>query len=78
MQAKTKEVAALTSTIEVKTKQIRELGVSTVVLKEGLADTHDALAGDKELLAEWDKSCATRAAEWESAQDESTGIGCTG
>ena len=65
MQVKTKEVAALTSAIKAKTKQIGELGVSIVVMKEDLADTQDALADDKELLAELGKSCATKVAEWE-------------
>ena len=61
---KTKEVAAPTSTIEAKTKQIRELGVSSVVMGD-LADTQDALAGAMKLLAAWDKRCATKTAEWE-------------
>jgi len=65
MQAKTKEVAALTATIESKTQQIGELGVSIVMMKEDLADTQETLAEDKTFLAELEKSCATKTAEWE-------------
>merc|ERR1719221_509430 len=46
MQAKTKEVAALTATIEAKTQQIGELGVSIVMMKEDLADTQETLGKD--------------------------------
>ena len=67
MQAKTKGVAALTSTIEAKIKQLGELGVSTVVMKEDLTDK-DALADDKQLLVVLDKSCATRMLYEKSAQ----------
>ena len=68
MQAKTKEVAALTSIIEAKTKHIGELGVSIVVMKEDLAGTQDALADDKKLLAELDESCAQRLPNGKSAR----------
>merc|ERR1719429_650492 len=64
MQAKTREVAALTATIEAKTKQIGDLGVSIVMMKEDLADTQATLAEDKTFLAELEKSCATKTAEW--------------
>jgi len=65
MAAKTKEVAALTATVEAKTQQIGELGVSIVVMKEDLTDTQETLAEDKAFLAELEKSCATKTAEWE-------------
>merc|ERR1719410_678103 len=65
MQAKKKEVAALTSTIEAKTKQIGELGVTIVMQKEDLAETQEALSADKTFLAELEKSCATKTSEWE-------------
>merc|ERR1719413_31689 len=64
MQAKTKEVAALTATVEAKTKLIGELGVSIVMMKD-LADTQATLADDKAFLANLEKSCATKTAEWE-------------
>jgi len=63
--AKQKEVAALTSTIESKTAQIGELGVSIVQMKDDLSDTQAALLQDKKFLAELEKGCATKAAEWE-------------
>merc|ERR1719189_1456330 len=63
--AKKKEIAALTGTVESKTGQIGELGVSIVQMKEDLSDTQAALLQDKEVLADLEKSCETKAAEWE-------------
>jgi len=63
--AKKKEVAALTATVEGKTAQIGELGVSLVQMKEDLSDTQAELLEDKKFLAELEKGCATKAAEWE-------------
>merc|ERR1719499_234817 len=63
--AKKKEVEALTATIESKTAQIGELGVALVQMKEDLSDTQAALLEDKKFLAELEKGCATKAAEWE-------------
>jgi len=65
MATKTKEVAALTATIEAKTKEIGEVGVNIVMMKEDLADTQETLAEDKTFLAELEKSCATKTSEWE-------------
>jgi len=65
MKAKTNEVAALTATVEAKTKQIGELGVAIVNMKEDLDDTSASLADDKKFLAELEKSCATKTSEWE-------------
>jgi len=65
MAAKTKEVGALTATVEAKTKQIGELGVEIVQMKEDMSDTEAALAQDQEFLANLDKSCATKTSEWE-------------
>merc|ERR1719396_62094 len=64
MAAKTKEVDALTAAIEEKTTKIGELGVSIVQMKEDLSDTEAALIDDKKFLAELDKTCATKEAEW--------------
>jgi len=63
--AKKKEVAMLTSTIESKTQQIGELGVSLVQMKEDLDDTQKALAADKKFLAELESGCGTKTKEWE-------------
>merc|ERR1719343_254280 len=65
MQAKTKEVQALTAAVEAKTKQIGELGVEIVQLKADLADTQEALAADKGFIEDLKKSCGTKTAEWE-------------
>jgi len=65
MAAKKKEVEALTATIESKTKQIGELGVAIVNMKEDLDDTSASLADDKGFAAEMEKSCGTKTAEWE-------------
>merc|ERR1719343_919542 len=51
MGAKTKEVAATTSAVEAKTKQIGELGVALVNMKEDLSETQDTLAEDEKFLA---------------------------
>merc|ERR1712238_487342 len=62
---KKKEVEALTGIIEAKTKQIGELGVAIVNLKEDLDDTSASLADDKSFLKELEKRCGTKTAEWE-------------
>lgn len=68
VSAKTKEVAALTSAVESKTKQIGELGVQIVQMKEDLSDTQEALLADQKYLAELEKGCETKTAEWEERQ----------
>merc|ERR1719330_1823922 len=65
MDAKKKEVAALTASIETKTKQVGDLGVQIVQMKEDLTDTEAALAEDQKFLADLKKSCSTKTAEWE-------------
>merc|ERR1719436_1691842 len=66
VQAKKKEIEALTSTVEAKTKQIGELGVSIVRMKDDLEETQATLAEDKAFLADLSKSCATKTSEWEA------------
>jgi len=63
--AKTKEINALTASIEAKTKKIGELGVAIVEMKDDLSDTQKALIDDKKFLADLEKGCATKTAEWE-------------
>jgi len=65
MKAKNKETAALTTSIETKTKQVGDLGVQIVQMKEDLSDTQAALAEDRKFLADLEKSCSTKTAEWE-------------
>merc|ERR1712224_802417 len=52
MSAKTKEVDALTASIEEKTQRIGELGVSIVQMKNDLSDTEASLIEDKKFAAE--------------------------
>jgi hypothetical protein len=65
MGAKTKEVNACTESIEAKTTKIGELGIEIVEMKEDLSDTEKAFGEDKKFLADLDKNCATKTAEWE-------------
>merc|ERR1740129_548386 len=60
-----REIAALTATVESKSQEIGELGVSIVTMKQDLSDTQDALAEDQQFLAELQKGCATKTAEWD-------------
>merc|ERR1712038_2150085 len=45
--------------------QIGDLGVAISTMKNDLGDTQAALAADQKFLAELEKSCATKAAEWQ-------------
>merc|ERR1719412_51976 len=65
MAAKMKEVAALTAAIESKLKKIGELGVAIATMKEDLTDTEKAFIEDKKFLADLEKNCATKTAEYE-------------
>merc|ERR1712039_961806 len=65
MAAKTKEVNALTASIEKKLTKVGELSVSITEMKNELGDTAEALIADKEFLANLEKDCATKTAEWE-------------
>jgi chromosome segregation ATPase len=65
MNAKTKEVNALTEAIEKKTVRVGELGIEIVQLKEDLSDTEESLLEDKKFLGELDTSCATKQKEWQ-------------
>jgi len=65
MAAKTKEIKALTKSIETKLAQIGESSVSLAQMKEDLTDTQEAFAEDTKFLASLEKSCKTKTAEWE-------------
>merc|ERR1711870_107946 len=56
MSAKTKEVEALTASIESKTTQIGDSGVNLVQMKEDLSDTEETLLEDKKFLSGLEKS----------------------
>merc|ERR1712129_608210 len=64
MAAETKEVNALTKAIEQKMTRVGELAVSIVQMKNDLGDTAEALLEDKKFLADLEKNCATKEAEW--------------
>jgi len=66
MAAKTKEVNALTRTIEAKTVRIGEMSVSIVQMKEDLSDTQAALLEDQKFLKDMDKNCAAKTGEHEA------------
>merc|ERR1719420_1256154 len=65
MAAKTKEVNALTKSIEEKMTRVGELAVEIVQMKNDLGDTAEALAEDKKFLADLEKNCKTKEEEWE-------------
>eukprot|EP00427_Karlodinium_veneficum_P059989 CAMPEP_0169380340 /NCGR_PEP_ID=MMETSP1017-20121227/40815_1 /TAXON_ID=342587 /ORGANISM="Karlodinium micrum, Strain CCMP2283" /LENGTH=711 /DNA_ID=CAMNT_0009479771 /DNA_START=54 /DNA_END=2186 /DNA_ORIENTATION=- len=64
MAAKTKEINALTKSIESKMTQIGELGVQLVTQKEDLDDTTKSLLEDEAFLKDLEKNCKTKEDEW--------------
>merc|ERR1740117_121134 len=64
MAAKTKQIDALTAMIEDKTQRVGEAGVKVVQMAEDLEDTKEDLAADQKFLAELEKGCSTKDAEW--------------
>merc|ERR550539_454000 len=63
--AKTKEINANQAAIESKTERLGQTDVEIVNLKEDLDDTTKSLVEDKAFLADLQKNCATKTAEWE-------------
>merc|ERR1740138_1925140 len=66
--AKTKEINALTKSIESKTSRVGDLGVELVTLKEDLDDTTKSLMEDTAFLKDMEKSCKTKEDEWAARQ----------
>merc|ERR1719305_1695053 len=64
MAAKKKELETNTAAIESKLERVGQIGLDIVEMKEDLDDTAKALAEDKKFLAELEKGCATKEAEW--------------
>jgi chromosome segregation ATPase len=64
MAAKTKEINALTKSIESKIAQVGELGVQLVTQKEDLDDTTKSLVEDEAFLKDLEKNCKTKEDEW--------------
>merc|ERR1719230_2132078 len=65
MSAKTKEVNTLTAQIEEEMMRLGELNVLLAEDGNDLEETKDTLAEDQTYLAELQKGCATKDAEWE-------------
>merc|ERR1719499_2978202 len=65
MGAKKKEVAALSEEIETKMKKTGDLAVEITMKQNDLEDTQQALAEDKQFLADLKTNCDTKAADWE-------------
>jgi septal ring factor EnvC (AmiA/AmiB activator) len=63
--AKTKEINALTKSVESKMARSGELAVKIVQMKNDLGDSAEALIEDKAFLKDLEKTCATKQAEWE-------------
>merc|ERR1719163_1781019 len=64
--AKEKEIEAATKSVEDKLTRVGDLGVEIATMKEDLDDTAKAMLEDKKFLAELEKSCATKQAEWDA------------
>jgi len=65
MAAKSKEVGALTKSIESKTVRVGELAVEIVQMKADLSDTQEALMEDQKFMRDMDKNCAEKTASHE-------------
>merc|ERR1719453_2665007 len=63
--AKEQEIEAATKAVEDKLTRIGNLGVEICAMKEDLEDTEKQLAEDKQFLADLEKQCATKEAEWD-------------
>jgi len=78
VSAKNKEIAAATAAIEDKTVREGEVAVSIAQMKNDLSDSEEALVEDKKFLADLEKNCKTKEAEWDSIvksrQDELTAL----
>merc|ERR1719188_1781434 len=69
MEAKGKEVAALTKMIEEKLVRIGELGIEIATMKNDLGDSEESLAEDTKFLADLEKNCKTKTKEWEERKN---------
>merc|ERR1719399_119017 len=68
MAAKEKEIAAATKAIEEKLQRVGDLAVEIVTMKNDLAETQEALAEDKNFLADLEKNCDLKKKEWAERQ----------
>merc|ERR1740122_666822 len=65
MAAKKKELEANQAALESKLERVGQTGLDIVEMKEDLDDTKKALLEDKKFLAELEKGCSTKQAEWD-------------
>merc|ERR1719321_956957 len=65
MAAKTKEVNILTSAIEAKTIRSGETAVKITEMKHDLTSTEATLKEDQAFLADLEKNCAQKEADWQ-------------
>jgi len=68
VDAKIKEISALTAQKETVMTRIGELGVQIASMKGDLGDTQGTLEADQEYLAEMETDCASKTSEWEKAK----------
>merc|ERR1719265_2254820 len=66
--ANNKQIEALTAAIEEKSVRVGDVSVELVHTKGDLKDTIDAIADDKAFLADLQKNCGTKEAEWAETQ----------
>jgi len=66
MQSRLKEKEALTGAIESKSAKIGKLAVQIAEMENDAGDTAEALAADQKFLAQLEKGCKTKTAEWEA------------
>merc|ERR1719356_2062373 len=65
MAAKKKEVLSLSGMIEKKLTRVGNLGVEIQQMRNDAGGTAEGLVDDKKFLADLDKNCAKKSAEWE-------------
>jgi len=68
MEAKTKEVDALTAQIEKEQTRIGDVGVEIAGMENDLEDTQQSLAEDKKFIEELAKNCKKKEKEWAGIQ----------
>merc|ERR1719272_2288608 len=66
--SKTKEIAALTEQIEVKTQRAGEIAVENAAALNDLEDTKESLVDDKKFVADLEANCAKKKVEYEENQ----------
>jgi len=67
ISAKEKQINADTAAIESKIERIGNLGVEIETMKADLSDTAASMIEDKKFLADLDKTCKTKQAEWDES-----------